>query len=118
MRLKEKESLSYLSDHGYDISRAEFYRLKDEIKQGAHTRLSLIASEEFLTQHLTRLDTLKAVENELWSNYHVEKSPTNKCKILMHIAEIQQLLAAFYDSTQYIMQEAARIKLNKEVNNA
>lgn len=36
----------------------------------------------------------------------------------MHIAEIQQFLAAFYDSTQWIMQQGARIKKEKEVNHS
>ena len=119
LRLKEKESLSYLEDRGYSISAAEYYRLKQEVKDSSHKRLNHIASEEFLTQHIERIETLKTIHNELWNNYHIEKSPINKSKILMHIADIQQYLAAFYDSTSFIMQQGARIrKQTKEVNNS
>jgi hypothetical protein len=35
----------------------------------------------------------------------------------MNIAEIQQYLFSYYDSTQYVMQQSARINKKKEVNN-
>jgi hypothetical protein len=110
LRLKEHEALKYLEEGGYTVSHDLYYRLRKEVKESTHSRLSLIASEEFSAQHLTRLDTLKTVENELWSNYHAEQNPSKKCQILMQIAELQQLLAAFYDSTQYVMQQAAKHK--------
>ena len=117
LRLKEYEALSYLEERGHIISRDFYYRLRKEVKESTNTRLNLIASEEFSAQHLTRIDTLKTIEGELWNQYHIEKSPSNKSKILMNIAEMQQLLAAFYDSTQYIMQQSARVNKKKEVNN-
>ena len=117
MKLKIKESLSRLSEYGYDISAATFYRLKKEIEDSSQQRLNLIASKEFLSQHLERIETLKAIHSELWNNYHIEKSTINKCKILMHIADIQQYLSSYYDSTAYVMQRVATMK-PKEVNNA
>jgi len=116
LRLKEKEALTYLEERGFTISHDLYYRLRKEVKESAHTRLNLIASEEFLAQHLERIETLKTVHNELW-NYHVEKNPSKKCQILMQIAEIQQYLSSYYDSTQYVMQQSARINKKKEVNN-
>ena len=119
LRLKEKESLSYLEDRGYSISAAEYYRLKNEVKQGAHTRLNHIASEEFLLQHLDRIENLKTIEGELWNQFHIEKSPINKFKILMNIADIQTYLSSYYDSTQFVMQSAARLrKQQQEVNHS
>jgi hypothetical protein len=117
LRLKEHEALAYLEERGHIISRDFYYRLRKEVKEGTQTRLNLIASEEFSAQHLTRIDTLKTIEGELWNNYHAETNPTKKSNILMQIAELQQLLAAFYDSTQYIMQQSARQQRKKEVNN-
>ena len=117
LRLREKEALGYLEERGYTVSHDLYYRLRKEVKESTNTRLNLIASEEFSGQHLTRIDTLKTIEGELWNQYHIEKSPSNKSKILMNIAEMQQLLAAFYDSTQYIMQQSARVNKKKEVNN-
>ena len=120
LRLKEKEALSYLDDRGYSISAKEYYRIKQEVKDSSNKRLNHIASEEFLMQHLDRIENLKTIEGELWNQFHIEKSPINKSKILMHIADIQQYLAAFYDSTSFIMQQGARIRKqqqSKEVNN-
>ncbi len=114
LRLREKEALSYLKDRGFKISHDFYYRLRKEVQQNTHTRLSLIASEEFLSQHLERLDTLKTVHNELWNNYHIENNPTKKSNILMQIAELQQYLSAFYDSTQYVMQHAASMKVKQQ----
>jgi hypothetical protein len=116
LRLHEQEALSYLEDRGYKISAAELYRLKNEVKNSTNRRLNFVASEEFLSQHLERIDTLKTIEGELWNNYHAETNPTKKSNILMQIAELQQLLAAFYDSTQYIMTQAARQQITKKVN--
>jgi hypothetical protein len=110
LRLKEHEALSYLQERGYTVSHDLYYRLRKEVKESTNTRLNLIASEEFSAQHLTRLDTLRTVENELWNQYHVEKSPSNKSKILMNIAELQQYLSSYYDSTQYVMQQSAKHK--------
>jgi len=121
LRLKEKEALTYLKDRGIKISPATFYRLKNEVKDTTNTRLNLIASEEFLSQHITRIDTLKTIESELFANYHLEKNPSKKCTILMQIAEIQQYLSSYYDSTRYVMQESAKMKKGnkkqEELNN-
>jgi len=114
LRLHEHEALQYLDDRGYDISAAELYRLKNEVKSSTNRRLNLIASEEFLSQHLERIETLKTIHNELWNNYHIEKNPTKKANILMQIADLQKYLSEYYDSTQYVMQAAAKHKLRQE----
>jgi hypothetical protein len=113
LRLHEQEALSYLEDRGYTISRAEYYSLKEEVKNSTNRRLNL-ASEEFLSQHLERLDNLKTIESELWNQYHIEKNPTNKSKILMNIADLQTYLSSYYDQTQYVMQRAANHKQRLE----
>ena len=119
LRLREYEALAYLEERGHKISHDLYYRLRKEVQQSTHTRLNLIASGEFAAAHVMRLDTLKTIENELWSCYHSELNPTKKAGILMQLADIQQYLAAFMDSTQYIMQSAARIrKQQQEVNNS
>ena len=115
MRLHEKEALEYLSDMGYDISAKEYYRIKNDIKENRQLRLNHIASEEFMMQHLERIENLKTIEGELWNNYNIEKSPSNKAKILMQIAELQTYLSSYYDHTQYIMQQHARTKANMNV---
>ncbi|HEX7179403.1 MAG TPA: hypothetical protein VF220_06720 [Nitrososphaeraceae archaeon] len=56
------------------------------------------------------MDTIKTVHNELWEQYKRETNPTKKANILMQIAEMQQYLSSYYDSTQYVMQQAAKQK--------
>ena len=114
MRLKEKEALTYLKDKGHNIGAATYYRIKKEIQDTTRERLNLVASEEFLTQHIQRIEMLKTIQNELWSNYHLEKNPTKRADILMEIAELQQYLSSFYDSTQYVMQQAEIIKKRRK----
>ncbi len=65
MNLHENQALKYLDDNGFDISRAEFYRLKNEVKESSQERLNLIASKEFLSQHLERIDTLRTILKEM-----------------------------------------------------
>jgi len=58
MNLSEKESFQYLNDKGIIISRDSFYRLKRNIQQSRFDRLSLIAKQGFVDQHLERIDQL------------------------------------------------------------
>jgi hypothetical protein len=119
LRLREHEARTYLEERGYKVSHDFYYKLRKEVQESMHTRLSLIASEEFAAAHVQRLDTLRTIENELWSCYYSEVNPTKRVSILMQLADIQQYLAAFMDSTQYIMQSAARIrKQQQEVNHS
>lgn len=87
LHISEKESLSYLKDRGFTISRAEFYRLKKEVQESTQERLNLIASKEFLTQHMERIDTLRVILKEMWINYHIENNPSKKVQILEEIEE-------------------------------
>jgi hypothetical protein len=114
LRLHEHEALSYLEERGYIISRAEYYSLRNEVKDNTQQRLNLIASEEFMSQHLERIETLKTVHNELWNQYHAEQNPTKKSNILMQIADLQTYLSSYYDSTKYVMQQSARRKYQEE----
>jgi len=120
LRLKEQEALAYLKDKGFKTSHAEYYRLKREVEHNTQERLNLIASQEFLAQHIQRLDTLKTIESELFVNYHNETNPTKKSNILMQIAEIQQYLSSYYDSTRYVMEQSTKLqdkKKNKQIVN-
>lgn len=74
LHLSEKESLQYLKDRGFIVSRAELYRIKNEIKESTSQRPNLIASKEFFTQHRDRIDTLRVILKEMWVNYHIENN--------------------------------------------
>ena len=117
LHISEKESLSYLKDRGFTISRAEFYRLKKEVQESTQERLNLIASKEFLTQHMERIDTLKVILKEMWINYHIENNPSKKVQILEEIEENQIYPSSYYDSIRFVLQRAANKKDKITVEN-
>jgi hypothetical protein len=110
LHISEKESLSYLKDRGFTISRPEFYRLKKEVQESTQEHLNLIASKEFLTQHMERIDTLRVILKEMWINYHIENNPSKKVQILEEIEENQIYLSSYYDSMRFVLQRAANKK--------
>jgi hypothetical protein len=87
LNFSEKEALSYLHDKGFKIGPPTYYRLKNEVKESIHSRLNLIASKEFLTQHMEQIDTLRTILKEMWANYHLEKNPFKRVQILEKIEE-------------------------------
>jgi len=109
MRLSEKESLEYLSNRGFDISQRYFYKIKKQIQESVTERLHLIASKEFLSQHVERIETLKSINNEMWTNYRKEKDPSKRVQILKQIAELQLYLSSYYDSTRYVVEQGVKI---------
>ena len=118
MNLHEKESLQYLDKNGYSISTAEFYRLKKQVKENTQERLNLIASKEWLSQHLERIDTLRTILKEMWANYHLEKQPFKKVQILEKIEENQVYLSSYYDSTRYVLEQAAKTRQQEPIAEA
>ena len=117
LHISEKEPLSYLKERGFTISRAEFYRLKKELQESTQERLNLIASKEFLTQHMERIDTLRVILKEMWINYHIENNPSKKVQILEEIEENQIYLSSYYDSMRFALQRAANKKDKITVEN-
>jgi hypothetical protein len=105
MRMTEAESLSYLKLKGYHISPAKFYRIKRDIETAKFERLSCIASIEFVSQHLERIDQLELVTKEMWRNYHDETNPSKKVIILQTIARVQPYLSQYYEATAEIAKE-------------
>lgn len=82
MRLSEKESMQYLHDKGFKISRDSFYRLKRNIQKSRFDRLSIIAKSQFVDQHLERIDQLELINSEYWKLYRETKDTFKKTLIL------------------------------------
>jgi hypothetical protein len=68
MRLDERESLACVGDQGYELSRAQYYRVKKKIKDSRFERLSQIA-KGFVDHRLEKMDTLDLVNYEMWRKY-------------------------------------------------
>jgi hypothetical protein len=117
MRLSEKESLEYLKDKGFTISRDTFYRHKRKIKESRFERLSLLGKEGFVDQHLERIDQLETINRECWKLYNAEKNNMNKASILEKIAELQTYISPYYDASQYIMEKSIKNNNNETKEN-
>jgi hypothetical protein len=106
MKLSEKQSMEYLHDKGFKISRDSFYRLKRNIQQSRFDRLSLIAKTQFVDQHLERIDQLELINQEMWTLYRNEKDNFKKVLILEKIAELQTYISPYYDASRYILEKS------------
>ena len=114
-RLSEKESLSFLKDNGYEISANHLYRLKREIHDSRFERLSLIAKNGFVDQHLERIDQLELINKEYWNLYNAEKDNFKKALILEKIAELQTFISPYYDASRYVMEQSIKNETKKGV---
>jgi hypothetical protein len=106
MGLSKKNSVRYLSDRGFNISVPQFYILKRKIKQSRFDRLSLIAKEGFVDQHLERIDQLELINKEYWKLYNAEKDNFKKALILEKIVELQTYISPYYDASRYIFEKS------------
>lgn len=110
MRLSEKEPLSYLPDKGFNIKCAYYYRLKKQIVESRFDRLSLIAKEGFVDQHLERIYQLELINQEYWKLYNTEKNNMNKVLILEKIAELETYISPYYDASRHVMEQSIKIE--------
>lgn len=102
MKMHIGPSLQYLKDAGFEMSRRTYYRHKKSLEDMKLKRLDFIA-KHFKDQHLEKLDRLELIENLMWQNYHKEKDPTKKVKILSTIVQMQPYLTSFYEAATYVV---------------
>jgi hypothetical protein len=112
MRLDEREALEYIKEQGYDLSRAQFYRIKKNIRGSRFERLSAVA-KGFVDHHLERMDTLDLVNREMWQKYR--KGDYKALDALSKIAEAQPLISNYYDATKMVIEDQeAKVKGERE----
>jgi len=104
MSLSENESLRYLKDRGFEISRQYFYKLKKLIIESRFDRLTLIAKSQFVDQHLERIDQLELVNQEMWKCYR--SKDYKAMDALLKIAELQTYISPYYDASRYVMEKS------------
>ena len=114
MRLSEKDSMKYLHDKGFKISRDSFYRYKRKVTNSTFDRLALIAKSQFVGQHIERIDQLEFINQEMWTLYLNEKDTMKKVIILEKIAELQSYISPYYEASKWIMEE--KIKNEQQKN--
>jgi hypothetical protein len=116
MGLSEKQSLQYLHDRDFKISHNHFFRLKRKIKESRFDRLSFIAKQGFVDQHLDRIANLELINKEYWKLYNSEKDNFKKALILEKIAELQTYISPYYDASRYVMEQSIKRNETKENN--
>jgi hypothetical protein len=106
MRLSIVKSLEYLKEHGFEMSRRNYFRQKKKVQSLRLKRLYHIEKIGFEEQHLERIDQLRLIQELMWKNYDACKNAYQRSKILRAIADVQPLLSAYYDSTHYVVSHA------------
>jgi hypothetical protein len=106
MRLSIIKSLEYLKEHGFEMSRRNYFRHKKTLQGLKLKRLYHIAKIGFEEQHLERIDQLKLIQELMWKNYDECKDAYQRSKILRAIADVQPLLSAYYDATHMVVSHA------------
>jgi hypothetical protein len=102
MRFNEKESLEYVNEQGYELSRAQYYRIKKRIQDSKFDRLNQIA-KGFVEHHLERLDTLELINHEMWASYR--KGDYKAMDALSKIAEIQPIVSNYFEASKMVMED-------------
>jgi hypothetical protein len=111
MRFNEKESLEYVREKGYEISHAQYYRIKKRIQDSKFDRLNQIA-KGFVDHHLERLDTLELINHEMWASYR--KGDYKAMDALSKIAQIQPIVSNYFEASKMVMEDEIN-RMRKEI---
>jgi len=98
-----KNALAWLKAQGHRIGKNRYYERLKELDAESWSRLAKIPQE----YHIIIADSivkLHFIEKEAWKNYHVERDPTKKVRILKTIVELQPYITSIYDQTQDVVE--------------
>jgi hypothetical protein len=104
MKLKLPHALEYMEHVGHRMSERTYYRQKKRIEEMKLERMHFIAKVAYEEQHLERLDRMELVESLMWVDYHKEKDPLKRVKILTHIVDIQPFISSYYEATKTLVE--------------
>jgi hypothetical protein len=115
-RMTTIESLHYLKQHGLNIGRSTFFRVKKKLEENKLQRLVALRNR-FTEHHLERIDKLELIESLMWKYHEQEKTPTGKVRILESIVRMQPFLSAYYDSTISIIRGVEHGTIDQDKQN-
>lgn len=101
-----KQALDYLKAQGFEINERTLRRDKNFIKRTSIMRIYEFAKIDFRTLHLERKEKLETIEREMWRNYEKIEDPYKKILAIERIANLQPILSAYEDSTQYVLEKS------------
>jgi hypothetical protein len=101
--MEPEEALAYLKEKGFTLAQRTYYDKRKEIIDSRFDRLSQIAKEGFVDQHLERIQNLEMINEEMWRKYRA--GDYKAMEALCVIMELQPYLSAFYDASKKIMED-------------
>lgn len=129
MKLTERESLvlqaklmyksdytaaiKWLNSKGEKMKQTTYYMILKDIESRGAERLFNIG-KTFQAFHADEIEKFLMIESQMYEQYHAEETPTGKARILKMIADIQPMITALYDSTQYVVEANARFLSGQE----
>jgi hypothetical protein len=102
MRLTTDQSLQYLKDNGFSMSRSSYFRRKKKVESMKFKRLYHIAQIGFQDQHLETIDQYEMGFKMMWQNVLLEKEPYKCNQMIKDILLLQPYLSAYYEATKLI----------------
>lgn len=116
MRFSEKESLAYLKNKGYDISRRTYYRKLGHISTETRKRAYEIA-KSFLEDHINTIDELLSIKKTMYDSAIKEEDHFKKTMILAKITETMiPYISAYREATKQIIEKVKKEVGTKESN--
>src|ERR1044071_933419 len=111
-RMSRPEAINYLKSKDYNISVRQYDRLKQNILESRHKRISDIANTGFIDAHLEAIDTFIQIKREMWKQYEQEQHPYKKVEILTQIANLQPYINEYYSATKDVMESKGQEQYN------
>jgi len=108
-----KLALRWLESQGFEVSQADYYRTLAVLDADARKRLYELA-KNFEVIAADEVVKFQKIEAGLWEEYHKEKIPLNRARILRMITELQPYITSLYDQTKQVMQGKAVEQFKKD----
>jgi CRISPR/Cas system endoribonuclease Cas6 (RAMP superfamily) len=114
MKLSEKESIQYLYEKGFKISRDSFYRIKRSIQQSKFDRLSSIAKSKFKAKPFS-----KKIEDKTVRCLEFEQKYLDRIKSIYDIPgkiEIKQKVTPVTPVTLVTLYTGIQVRLRNNIH--
>jgi hypothetical protein len=113
MRLTTDQSLQYLKDNGFSMSRSSYFRRKKKLEEKKLKRLYEIAKIGFQDQHLETIDQYEMGFKMMWQNVLLEKDPYKQNVMIKDILLLKPYLSSYYEATKLIIEKQQQQQQNE-----
>lgn len=96
-------ALKWLKTQNHKMSKQTYYNHLNRLDADAQSRLYELA-QKFSIIAADEIVKFQGIEKQMYEEYHKEKLPINRARILKMIAELQPYITSLYDQTRTIME--------------